>query len=157
MFFCRIFGVKCDRCGVVLSPHDLVSIVIIVVILAIIIVVIITMTIAGDAHNGLYLSPWLLSMRYVRATIAGIIIIVIIIIIITIRSISISIAIIINNNVIIVIAFLLTMMRCGSLWSSGPNFGFNRLWWFSFSQSFQAYNAGIQYDIQCSRYKHTTM
>ena len=114
MFFCRIFGVKCDRCGVVLSPHDLVSIVIIVVILAIIIVVIITMTIAGDAHNGLYLSPWLLSMRYVRATIAGIIIIVIIIII-TIRSISISIAIIINNNVIIVIAFLLTMMRCGSL------------------------------------------
>ena len=108
---------KCDRCGVVLSPHDLVSIVIIVVILAIIIlaiiiVVIITMTIAGDAHNGLYLSPWLLSMRYVRATIAGIIIIVIII---TIRSISISIAIIINNNVIIVIAFLLTMMRCGSL------------------------------------------
>ena len=101
---------KCDRCGVVLSPHDLVSIVIIVVILAIIIVVIITMTIAGDAHNGLYLSPWLLSMRYVRATIAGIIII-----IITIRSISISIAIIINNNVIIVIAFLLTMMRCGSL------------------------------------------
>ena len=113
---------KCDRCGVVLSPHDLVSIVIIVVILAIIIlaiiiVVIITMTIAGDAHNGLYLSPWLLSMRYVRATIAGIIIIVIIviIIIITIRSISISIAIIINNNVIIVIAFLLTMMRCGSL------------------------------------------
>ena len=104
---------KCDRCGVVLSPHDLVSIVIIVVILSIIIVVIITMTIAGDAHNGLYLSPWLLSMRYVRATIAGIIIIVIIIII-TIRSISISIAIIINN-VIIVIAFLLTMMRCGSL------------------------------------------
>ena len=106
---------KCDRCGVVLSPHDLVSIVIIVVILAIIIlaiiiVAIITMTIAGDAHNGLYLSPWLLSMRYVRATIAGIIII-----IITIRSISISIAIIINNNVIIVIAFLLTMMRCGSL------------------------------------------
>ena len=154
MFFCRIFGVKCDRCGVVLSPHDLVSIVIIVVILAIIIVVIITMTIAGDAHNGLYLSPWLLSMRYVRATIAGIISIAIII---TIRSISISIAIIINNNVIIVIAFLLTMMRCGSLWSSGPNFGFNRLWWFSFSQSFQAYNAGIQYDIQCSRYKHTTM
>ena len=118
MFFCRIFGVKCDRCGVVLSPHDLVSIVIIVVILAIIIVVIITMTIAGDAHNGLYLSPWLLSMRYVRATIAGIIIIVIIsIITIAIRSISISIsiAIIINNNVIIVIAFLLTMMRCGSL------------------------------------------
>ena len=118
MFFCRIFGVKCDRCGVVLSPHDLVSIVIIVVILAIIIlaiiVVIITMTIAGDAHNGLYLSPWLLSMRYVRATIAGIIIIVTIIIV-TIRSISISIAIIINNNVIIVIAFLLTMMRCGSL------------------------------------------
>ena len=118
--FCRIFGVKCDRCGVVLSPHDLVSIVIIVVILAIIIlaiiVVIITMTIAGDAHNGLYLSPWLLSMRYVRATIAGIIIIVIIsIITIAIRSISISIAIIINNNVIIVIAFLLTMMRCGSL------------------------------------------
>ena len=112
MFFCRIFGVKCDRCGVVLSPHDLVSIVIIVVILAIIIVVIITMTIAGDAHNGLYLSPWLLSMRYVRATIAGIISIAIII---TIRSISISIAIIINNNVIIVIAFLLTMMRCGSL------------------------------------------
>ena len=109
MFFCRIFGVKCDRCGVVLSPHDLVSIVIIVVILAIIIVAIITMTIAGDAHNGLYLSPWLLSMRYVRATIAGIIII------INIRSISISIAIIINNNVIIVIAFLLTMMRCGSL------------------------------------------
>ena len=98
---------KCDRCGVVLSPHDLVSI---VIILAIIIVVIIAMTIAGDAHNGLYLSPWLLSMRYVRATIAGIIII-----IITIRSISISIAIIINNNVIIVIAFLLTMMRCGSL------------------------------------------
>ena len=117
--FCRIFGVKCDRCGVVLSPHDLVSIVIIfvilvIIILAIIIVAIITMTIAGDAHNGLYLSPWLLSMRYVRATIAGIIIIVIIIII-TISSISISIAIIINNNVIIVIAFLLTMMRCGSL------------------------------------------
>jgi hypothetical protein len=20
---CRIFGVKCDRCGIVLSPHDL--------------------------------------------------------------------------------------------------------------------------------------
>ena len=99
-FLCRIFGVKCDRCGVVLSPHDLVSFVIIVVIivvtpivaiifLAIIIIAIVVifiiiiiifimilpiilMMITGDANDGLYLSPWMLSVRYVWPTIAGI-------------------------------------------------------------------------------------
>ena len=43
---CRIFGVKCDRCGVVLSPHDLVSLVVILV--STNIIIFITMTITFD-------------------------------------------------------------------------------------------------------------